>query len=65
MGKDVALNLPLAALNNLDVSLHTGLGEVLSEQVGDVGIGVEATELEGRRETSAMSLSVGVINDSQ
>ena len=45
MGEDVAPDLALAALDELDVGLHALGREGLGEEVGDVGVGVEAAEL--------------------
>lgn len=45
MGQDITTDLPLLALDDLDVGLHSVLGESLGEGVADVGVGVETTEL--------------------
>lgn len=48
MSEDVAADLAFAALDELDVGLHAGLCEVLGEDVGDVGVGVQTGKLEER-----------------
>jgi hypothetical protein len=57
VSEDVAADLALAALNKLDVSLHASLGEVLGEDVGDVGIGMKTGELEGGHKLATYSKS--------
>jgi hypothetical protein len=45
MREDVTANVSLTSLNELDVGLHTLLGESRGEQVAYVGVGVETTQL--------------------
>ncbi len=45
VGQDVAANVPLAPLDQLDVRLHALLGKGLGEQVADVRVRVQAGEL--------------------
>ena len=45
VGQDVAADLALATLDQLDVGLHTLGGERLGEEVADVGVRVETSEL--------------------
>jgi hypothetical protein len=40
MREDIAAQIPLFPLDELDVCLHTVLGEVLGERVGYEGVGV-------------------------
>lgn len=46
VGQDVAADLALAPLDELDVSLHAFGGERLGEQVADVRVGVQAGKLD-------------------
>lgn len=45
MSEDVASNIPLTALDELDIRLHALGCECLGEELADVGVGVETTEL--------------------
>lgn len=45
VGQDVAADLALAPLDELDVSLHAFRGKRLREEVADVRVGVQAGEL--------------------
>jgi hypothetical protein len=45
VGEDVRPEFPLFTLNKLNVGFHTCLGKILCEEVRDVRIGVEASEL--------------------
>jgi hypothetical protein len=45
MGEDIASDFTLPALHKLNVRLHASLGEVLGEDVGNIGVRVETSEL--------------------
>lgn len=45
MCKNIAADFTLPTLHDLDVGFHASLGIVLGEEVRDIGVGVETTEL--------------------
>jgi hypothetical protein len=45
VSKDIGSKFSLLALNDFDVSFHAFLRKCLCEEVGDVGVGVQTTEL--------------------
>jgi len=45
MGEDVTSDLTLPTLHELDIRLHSGLSEVLREDVGNICVRMETTEL--------------------
>lgn len=48
MSENVASDVPLATLDELDIRLHALSGERLGKQLADVRVRVQTTELSGQ-----------------